>query len=100
MMRLNITHRTIFVGVTLAALFGTLTAMIQRVAAISPNWLVGAIQRAAIVLLLPGLIGSMAIGGNVHAFSLPAACAINMLVYFGVGFLLEKLLGRTTNGSL
>ncbi len=95
-MSLNAKHRTIGVGVTLGAFFGALTLMVQQVAAVSGNSFVGTIQRAAMVLLLPGLIGSAAVSGNGHAFSLVAASTTNMLVYFVVGVLLGKLIGRTS----
>ena len=35
-------------------------------------------------LLIPGLIGSMTVSGNVHAFHLWVAAVINGLFYFGL----------------
>ncbi len=47
-----------------------------------------------IYFLFPGLVGSMAIAGNVHAFSLLPAAVINVLVNFGILWLLCSLLMR------
>lgn len=36
-----------------------------------------------IIFLFPGLLGSMALSGNVHAFSLRTAAILNGFFYFG-----------------
>jgi len=41
-----------------------------------------AINRVTTPLLLPGIIGSMAVAGNAHAFSLWVAAGLNTLLYF------------------
>jgi hypothetical protein len=45
-------------------------------------------------LIIPGLLGSAIIGGNVHAFSLGIAVVINGVVYFALGCLLYSLWTR------
>lgn len=52
-----------------------------------------------IYFLFPGIIGSMATDGNVHAFSLVAAAAINVLVNFGIVWFLCSLLMRIKKSS-
>ena len=52
-----------------------------------------------ICFLFPGLIGSMAIDGNVHAFSLAFAAVINLLVNFGILWLLCSLVMRINKPS-
>ena len=48
-----------------------------------------------ILLLFPGLLGSMILAGNVHAFPLWFACIINCIFYFGlvwtIGYLGAKV---------
>ncbi len=52
----------------------------------------------AVSLLVPGLIASMAIAGNVHAFPLGVAAIVNFVFYFllcwTAGALIRKLLRR------
>ena len=52
-----------------------------------------------IYFLFPGIIGSMATDGNVHAHSLVAAAVINVLVNFGVVWFLCSLLMRIKKPS-
>ncbi len=47
------------------------------------------VERFFVPFLIPGLIGSMAVGGNVHAFSLWVAAIINTVFYFLVLWLLS-----------
>jgi tetratricopeptide (TPR) repeat protein len=60
----------------------------------SPNPVIDAICTLLTLLLLPGLIGSMGVGGNMHAFSLVVAAIINGSIYFGIGWLLCALFTR------
>ena len=43
-----------------------------------------------ICFLFPGLIGSMAISGNVHTFSLAPAAIINVIVNFGFVWIISS----------
>ena len=70
--------RTIFAGVISAAL-GIATFSLEQF---------GGAGQVFVFLLLPGLIGSMAISGNVHAFPLWVAAIINILFYFGLVWIL------------
>lgn len=87
-------RRRVLFAASIAALFGVLTLLVQRVATISANPAIGVIQRVTMVLLLPGIFGSIALSGNVHAFSLGLASAINAVIYFGGGVLLGAVYGR------
>ena len=49
--------------------------------------------------LFPGLVGSMAINGNVHAFSPAPAAVINVLVNFGILWILCSLVMRIKKPS-
>lgn len=44
-----------------------------------------------VVLIFPGILGSMAFSGNVHAFHLWVAALINGLLYFILSYLLGHL---------
>ena len=56
-------------------------------------------MRILICFLFPGLIGSMAIEGNVHLFSLAFATVINLLVNSGILWLLCSLVIRIKKPS-
>ena len=45
-------------------------------------------------LLFPGLIGAVAVSGNVHVYSFWAAAPTNALIYFGLGWIGCSLLNR------
>jgi hypothetical protein len=70
----------------LGVLFGGLTLAIERLSTIPDNRLVGAAQKTLLILISPGIIGAMGIGGNVHSWPLWAAAAINGVIYFGIGW--------------
>jgi hypothetical protein len=72
----------IYIAALLGALLGGLTLLADKPAFISANPVIGAIQNAAMFLTIPGLIGSVAVSSNVHAFSLIAAAIINTVIYF------------------
>ena len=61
---------------------------------LSENRFVAALQMTACTLLFPGLIGAIAVSGNVHAFSFWVAAPMNALIYFGLGWIGCKLLNR------
>jgi hypothetical protein len=78
----------------LGVLVGGLTLTIQRLSAIPDNRLIGAAQEILVILLLPGMIGAMVLSGNVHAFILWVAAAINGVIYYGVGWIFYALVAR------
>lgn len=51
--------------------------------------------RILIVLVLPGMIGSMAIGQNVHAFSIAIAAVVNGAFYAGLTWLAFFIRAKT-----
>jgi hypothetical protein len=63
-------------------------------AILSENRFVAALQMTASTLLFPGLIGAVAVSGNVHVYSFWVAAPINALIYFGLGWFGCKLLNR------
>lgn len=65
-------------------LAGSSTFAVGRLSVISNNKLLGLAQETLMVLLLPGLIGSGLLFGNVHAFPLALAACINVLLTCGL----------------
>jgi hypothetical protein len=63
-------------------------------AILSENTFVAALQIMACTLLFPGLIGAVAVGGNVHVYSFWVAAPINALIYFGLGWVGYNLRNR------
>jgi hypothetical protein len=78
----------------LGGLLAGLTFAIEKLARISHNPAIGAAQETLFILILPGIIGAMGIGGNVHAWPLWIAAAINGLIYFGIGWFSYVLVAR------
>lgn len=75
-------------------LLGSLTFAVGPLSTISSNPLLGSIQKVLMVFLFPGLIGAMAFGGNVHAFSLLPGAIINALFHFSACWLLVGIAAR------
>jgi hypothetical protein len=84
----------LYLAVAAGALSGGLTLAVEELAVISENPILGAAQHVLFYLLFPGMLGSMAVSGNVHAFQLWVAAAINGLIYFGVAWLMGRLVAR------
>jgi hypothetical protein len=78
----------------LAVLLSAATVAIGRFAVLSDNPAIDAAQKTVMVLLLPGLIGVMAVAGNIHAYDLWLAAVINGVIYFGLCWLACTLLAR------
>ena len=82
----------------IAALLGLVPAIVtlavEHIAHPSTNPLVYEIQGAALVLLFPGMLGSMAVSGNVHAFHLWVAAVCNFVLYFLLCWAITALIGR------
>jgi len=83
-----------YVGAVLGALVGGLTTAVESLAGMSDHLLIALAQRAAMVLILPGLFGSAIASGNLHAFSQAIAALINGIIYFAVGWLVCPLWTR------
>ena len=78
-------------------LIGGITLQIEHFAQISRNPGIAAIQVACFAAMSPGIVGAMAMSGNVHAWYLGCAAGINALFHFGVSWLLLPLLARLKN---
>ena len=87
-------HNGILFASVLGVVLAFVTFAIQPLSSISENPVVGAAQGFLTTLIFPGILGAMALGGNVHAWYLWAAAAINALIYFGLGWLVYLLLAR------
>jgi hypothetical protein len=82
----------LLVAMAIGGLFVGLTLSIQRLSVISENPIIGAAQSFIFVLIMPGILGSMGIGGNAHAWHLWIAAAINGLIYLGLGWLAYRMI--------
>jgi hypothetical protein len=89
--RLSRKKVALYLCLTWGILFGALTFAVGPISSISDNPIVGAVQTAAMVLMVPGLIGAGAFAGNVHAFSLVPAAIINGIVNFGLSWIVLSL---------
>jgi len=52
--------------------------------------LMGSAGRVLSTVLFPGILGSAAVAGNAHAFSLGMGAAINFVLYFGITWVICK----------
>jgi hypothetical protein len=84
----------VWIAAAVGALIGALTFAVGPISTISQNPILGVAQKFLMILLLPGLIGSSAISGNVHAFPLAPGALINALFNFCSSWLLLALVGR------
>ena len=78
----------------LGGLLAGLTFAIEKLARISDNPVIGAAQKILFILIFPGIIGAIGMSGNVHAWHLWVAAAINGLIYFGIGWLSYVLVAK------
>jgi len=81
------TNRRLVVSLLVAGVSASATLAYGRLAVLSETPVIAAIQKAVLILLCPGVIGAIAVGGNVHTFELSVAAAINGLMYFAVAWL-------------
>ena len=82
----RIVRSTSAVAAAWGATLGLLTLAAGPLAVLSGNSAIALVQRSLTLLLLPGLIASGAVTGNVHAFSLVIAAAVNALIHFSFAF--------------
>jgi|HubBroStandDraft_5_1064220.scaffolds.fasta_scaffold913145_1 hypothetical protein len=78
----------------LGGLLAGLTLAIEKLSTISDKPVIGAAQKTLFIVLFPGIIGAMGIGGNVHSWHLWVAAAINGLIYFGIGWFSYVLVAK------
>jgi len=82
----------------LGGVLAILTLNLEGLSATSNNPFWGDVQRCLVSLLLPGMLGSMAMGGNVHAWSLWVAAGLNGVIYFGLIWVAGRLASRLVRG--
>jgi hypothetical protein len=68
-----------------------LTLNLGKLSAISDDPFLGGVQSFLVTLLLPGMFGAMAVGGNVHAWSLWVAAGLNALIYSGLTWIAVRI---------
>jgi hypothetical protein len=78
----------------IGVLMGALTAAVETVEGLPASAVVAPLRDAGMALIIPGLLGSAILSGNIHAFTLAFAVAINTILYFAVGWLLYPLGAR------
>lgn len=78
----------VVVAFGLGCVFAVLTLEIGRITGVA------ALSKFALTLLIPGVLGSIAIGGNAHAFHLWIAAAWNFIFYFLLCWVIIALAGR------
>jgi hypothetical protein len=76
--------RSLLLPLIVGGVQALLTLNLEKLSTISNNPFLGGVQRCLVSLLLPGMFGSMAMGGNVHAWSLWVAAGLNGIIYFGL----------------
>lgn len=74
-----------------------LTMGVREVSRISDQPLIGLLQRVLMLFILPGLIASMGLAGNSHAFSLFVAAVVNGLFYALWGLLVRAVFRKIKN---
>ena len=88
--------KVLLIAIVAGLCFGALALQIPALGKLSPHPFTAALQHAALNAALPGLLLSVAISGDVHTYSLPAAALGNFLFYFflcwGAGQLVLLLL--------
>jgi len=82
----------IILGATLGVFVGGLTLSISRLSLLSDNHLLAMLQRSLLMIILPGIIVSEILGGNVHAWHLWIAVVMNLLLYALIGWLSYRLM--------
>jgi hypothetical protein len=87
-------RRNLIIAATFGIIPAAMTLALEYIAHPSSNPIVFAIQGASIALLFPGMLGSMAVSGNVHAFHLWVGAVINFILYFLLCWAIAALVGR------
>jgi hypothetical protein len=81
-------------GFVLGATMGGLTLMIEHLALVSDNPILGFLQTVLFVLILPGMISAMLFRQNVHAWHQSVAALMNALLYFAIAWLVLRIFAR------
>jgi uncharacterized membrane protein YfcA len=64
---------------------------ISTISILSANAVIAALQKTAVILIMPGLVGSMIASANVHAFSITIAALINFAIYCLLGAVVFRM---------
>jgi hypothetical protein len=88
-------YRPVFIGIVFGLLVGGLTLSYGKLESMSENPVIATMQKTAIILTFPGMVGSIEVSGNVHVFSTVVAAVINTILYFVVGSLSAGILKRS-----
>jgi hypothetical protein len=86
----SFTKTAVLVGLTLAAL----TFTVPKLAVISSVPFIATLQRLALNLLTPGLVGAFIVVGNVHAAPMWIAAIGNFILYFCAAWLASAIWHR------
>ena len=85
-------------GVLLALLFGgimaSLTLSVEGLGTPSEVPFFRDPRPLLVTLLFPGMLGSMAVSGNAHAWHLWVAALVNGFIYFGLGWIGSTLIAK------
>ena len=84
----------VLTSAVMGGLFGSATLGYEKLALLSENPVTAAAQNVAVTLLMPGMIGAIAVGGNIHVWNVGVAAALNMVAYFGLAWFCCSLLAR------
>ncbi len=87
-------HGRLIIALVAGCVPALFTLAIEKIVIPSSNPVLFAIQQVGIMLLFPGMFGSMAVSGNAHAFHLWVAAIWNFVFYFLVCLALVALIGR------
>jgi hypothetical protein len=88
-------NQRIAVASLLAGTSAVGTLCFPNLSILSGNAFVAGLQMTSCFLLFPGVIGAVAVSGNVHVYSFWVAAPINALIYFGLVWIGYNLLGRS-----
>lgn len=92
--RMTTSGKRIVFGSALAGTSAVGTLCFPSLAVLSGNAFLAALQMTACSLLFPGLIGAVAVSGNVHIYNFWVAAPINAFIYFGLGRIGYNLVHR------
>lgn len=87
--------RSLGIGLAIALLSAIFSLFVGPLSVISAQPFIGALQIAAMWLVMPGLFGSAILSANVHDSNLAVASLLNFLLYFGLVWLSRIIWLRT-----
>ena len=84
--------RGVLIALLLGGIMASLTLSIEGLGAPAEIPMIGDPRSVLVTLLFPGMLGSMAVSGNAHAWHLWVAALVNGLVYFGLGWIGSRVI--------